>query len=145
LYFHFEIFLQFPNDFWNLQDKRRGQTPKKINNIWYVASRDQYATFKTPSYLKFTLFKKIKPPKRLRCLEKQKKSHPKRPISHSKNQALKKIFKYTNKYIPNLFFENSFPDRKVEFWFLISKPSSTFTGIFLNGLTKNKHFNFIYQ
>jgi hypothetical protein len=38
--------------------KRRGQTPKELNIIWYVASRDQYVTFKTPSYLKSTLFKK---------------------------------------------------------------------------------------
>jgi hypothetical protein len=40
--------------------KWRGQTPKEFNNIWYVASRDQYAIFKTPSYLKFALFKKNK-------------------------------------------------------------------------------------
>jgi hypothetical protein len=34
------------------------ETPKEFNNIWYVASRDQYAIFKTPNYLKFALFKK---------------------------------------------------------------------------------------
>jgi hypothetical protein len=26
-------------------EKWRGQTSKEFNNIWYVASRDQYATF----------------------------------------------------------------------------------------------------
>jgi hypothetical protein len=42
--------------------KWRGQTPKEFNYICYVAARDEYETFKTPSYLKFRLFNKLKPP-----------------------------------------------------------------------------------
>jgi hypothetical protein len=40
------------------EEKWRGQTPKEFNNIWYVASRDQYATFKTPKLFEIHTFQK---------------------------------------------------------------------------------------
>jgi hypothetical protein len=60
LVFSFCTFFAIPIRFLKSSGEEwRDQTPKGFHNIWYVASREQYVTFKTPSYLKFALFKKI--------------------------------------------------------------------------------------
>jgi hypothetical protein len=58
--FYFENFLLFPYDFCNLQEKSGGV--RRQNNSIIFDMWDQYATFKTPNFLKFALLKKINPP-----------------------------------------------------------------------------------